>query len=187
MYPRSGTGQSAEERGGIYGRTVSEHPTNIFVSGELDEEAVIRKFRITAADGETYATQHYKLDPIISVRYRGNSVRAIQFRQWATRVLREFAIKGFVLDRQWLENGSFMGEDYFGRLLAEIREIRMSDCKFCQTVTDIYGTAVDYNRDALLASSRAILQATRPVKPPRIAPLPLIGVSRILVCLVARC
>lgn len=96
----------------------------------------------------TYATQHYKLDPIISVGYRGNSVRAIQFRQWATRVLREFAIKGFVLDRQWLENGSFMGEDYFGRLMAEIREIRMSDRKFYQKVTDIYATAVDYNRDA---------------------------------------
>lgn len=111
----------------------------------------------------TYATQHYKLDPIISVGYRGNSVRAIQFRQWVTRVLREFAIKGFVLDRQWLENGSFMGEDYFGRLMAEIREIRMSDRKFYQKVTDIYGTAVDYNRDA----PTGVIPCDSPADPPR--------------------
>nr|WP_225561568.1 virulence RhuM family protein [Rhodanobacter sp. DHB23] len=129
-------------------RTVSEHLKNIFASGELVEDSVIRKFRITAADGKTYATLHYNLDAIISVGYRVNSVRATQFRQWATGVLREFAIKGFVLDRKRLENGGFLGEDYFERLLAEIREIRLSERKFYQKITDIYATALDYNRDA---------------------------------------
>ncbi|MDR3055095.1 MAG: virulence RhuM family protein, partial [Zoogloeaceae bacterium] len=129
-------------------RTVSEHLGNIFASGELSEAAVIRNFRITAADGKSYATKHYNLDAIISVGYRVNSVRATQFRQWATQVLREFAIKGYVLDKQRMENGSFLGEDYFERLLAEIREIRLSERKFYQKVTDIYATAVDYNRDA---------------------------------------
>lgn len=129
-------------------RTVSEHLKNIFASAELNEESVIRKFRITASDGKAYATQHYNLDAIISVGYRVNSVRATQFRQWATQVLREFAIKGFVLDRQRLENGAFLGEDYFEHLLAEIREIRLSERKFYQKLTDIYLTAVDYNSDA---------------------------------------
>ncbi|MDP3687063.1 MAG: virulence RhuM family protein, partial [Sulfurimicrobium sp.] len=129
-------------------RTVSEHLKNIFSSGELGEDSVIRKFRITAADGKSYATNHYNLDAIISVGYRVNSVRATQFRQWATGVLREFAIKGYVLDKERLENGAFLGEDYFEHLLAEIREIRLSERKFYQKVTDIYATAVDYNRDA---------------------------------------
>lgn len=129
-------------------RTVSEHLKNIFASAELNEESVIRKFRITASDGKAYATQHYNLDAIISVGYRVNSVRATQFRQWATQVLREFAIKGFVLDKQRLENGAFLGEDYFEHLLAEIREIRLSERKFYQKLTDIYLTAVDYNSDA---------------------------------------
>ncbi len=129
-------------------RTVSEHLKNIFASAELNVESVIRKFRITASDGKAYATQHYNLDAIISVGYRVNSVRATQFRQWATQVLREFAIKGFVLDRQRLENGAFLGEDYFEHLLAEIREIRLSERKFYQKLTDIYLTAVDYNSDA---------------------------------------
>lgn len=129
-------------------RTVSEHLKNIFAGGELSEEAVIRKFRSTAADGKSYLTQFYNLDAIISVGYRVNSVRATQFRQWATGVLREFAIKGYVLDRKRLENGAFLGEDYFERLLAEIREIRLSERKFYQKITDIYATAVDYNRDA---------------------------------------
>jgi hypothetical protein len=91
---------------------------------------------------------HYNLDAIISVGYRVNSVRATQFRQWATNVLREFAIRGYVLDRKRLENGSFLGEDYFERLLEEIREIRLSERRFYQKVTDIYATSVDYNPDA---------------------------------------
>lgn len=129
-------------------RTVSEHLKNIFSNRELDESAVIRKFRITASDGKAYATNHYNLDAIISVGYRVNSVRATQFRQWATGVLRDFAVKGYVLDRKRMENGTFLGEDYFEHLLAEIREIRLSERRFYQKVTDIYATAVDYNRDA---------------------------------------
>jgi len=129
-------------------RTVSEHLTNIFQSGELQEDSVIRKFRNTAADGKSYLTQFYNLDAIISVGYRVNSVRATQFRQWATQVLREFAIKGYVLDKKRMENGAFLGEDYFERLLAEIREIRLSERKFYQKITDIYATSMDYNKDA---------------------------------------
>ena len=129
-------------------RTVSEHLKNIFASGELDQDSVIRKFRITATDGKKYNTKFYNLDAIISVGYRINSVRATQFRQWATNVLREFAIKGFVLDKKRLENGTFLGEDYFERLLEEIREIRLSERRFYQKITDIYATSVDYNKDA---------------------------------------
>lgn len=133
---------------GVDVRTVSEHLKNIFTSQELVAEAVIRKFRITASDGKNYQTQFYNLDAIISVGYRVNSLRATQFRQWATGVLREFAIKGYVLDRQRMENDSFLGEDYFERLLAEIREIRLSERRFYQKITDIYATSVDYNKDA---------------------------------------
>ncbi len=133
---------------GVDVRTVSEHLKNIFACHELDAETVIRKFRITASDGKNYQTQFYNLDAIISVGYRVNSIRATQFRQWATGVLREFAIKGYVLDRQRMENGSFLGEDYFERLLEEIREIRLSERRFYQKITDIYATSVDYNKDA---------------------------------------
>ena len=129
-------------------RTVSEHLKNIFQSRELQEDSVIRKFRNTATDGKSYLTRFYNLDAIISVGYRVNSVRATQFRQWATQVLREFAIKGYVLDKKRMENGAFLGEDYFERLLEEIREIRLSERKFYQKVTDIYATSVDYNKDA---------------------------------------
>jgi len=129
-------------------RTVSEHLKNIYVSGELQEDSVIRKFRITANDGKNYNTQFYNLDAIISVGYRVNSKRATQFRQWATRILSEFSIKGFVLDKKRLENGSFLGEDYFERLLEEIREIRLSERRFYQKITDIYATSVDYNKNA---------------------------------------
>lgn len=129
-------------------RTISEHLQNIFASGELQEDSVIRKFRTTAADGKNYDTQFYNLDAIISVGYRVNSKRATEFRQWATQVLREFAVKGYVMDRKRLENGTFLGEDYFERLLAEIREIRLSERRFYQKITDIYATSVDYNKDA---------------------------------------
>ncbi len=128
--------------------TVNEHLKNIFATGELLSDAAIRKFRTTAADGKNYDTNFYNLDVIISVGYRVNSVRATQFRQWATQVLREFAVKGYVLDAKRMENGVFLGEDYFERLLSEIREIRLSERRFYQKVTDIYATSVDYNRDA---------------------------------------
>ena len=132
-------------------RTISEHLTNIYQVGEIGREATLRKFRIVQVEGNREVGRNvdfYNLDAIISVGYRVNSVRATQFRQWATRVLREFAIKGYVLDKQRMENGSFLGEDYFERMLAEIREIRLSERKFYQKVTDIYATAVDYNQDA---------------------------------------
>ena len=128
--------------------TINEHLKNILSSGELVQDSVIRKFRITAADGKQYNTNFYNLDVIISVGYRVNSVRATQFRQWATQVLREFAIKGYVLDKKRMENGSFLGEDYFERLLEEIREIRLSERRFYQKITDIYATSMDYNKDA---------------------------------------
>ena len=128
--------------------TINEHLKNIFDSSELQRDSVIRKFRTTAADGKNYNTNFYNLDAIISVGYRVNSRRATQFRQWATQVLREFAIKGYVLDKQRLENGAFLGEDYFERLLEEIREIRLSERRFYQKITDIYSTSMDYNRDA---------------------------------------
>ncbi len=132
---------------GVDVRTISEHLKNIFQSNELKDDSVIRKFRITAADGKKYLTQFYNLDAIISVGYRVNSKRATQFRQWATQVLREFAIKGFVLDNKRLENGAFLGEDYFERLLSEIREIRLSERRFYQKITDIYATSLDYNKN----------------------------------------
>lgn len=128
--------------------TVNEHLKNIFESEELQANSVIRKFLTTASDGKNYTVQFYNLDAIISVGYRVNSRRATQFRQWATQVLRDFAVKGFVLDKKRLENGSYLGEDYFEHLLAEIREIRLSERRFYQKITDIYATSVDYNKDA---------------------------------------
>ena len=124
------------------------HLKNIFASGELVKESVTEKISATASDGKNYMTQFYNLDAIISVGYRVNSIRATQFRQWSTSVLRDYAIRGYVLDRKRMENGTFLGEDYFEHLLAEIREIRLSERRFYQKLTDIYSTAVDYNRDA---------------------------------------
>lgn len=127
--------------------TITEHLKNIFESEELNENSVCREFRHTANDGKIYNTKYYNLDAIISVGYRVNSKKATQFRQWATSVLKEFAIKGFVLDKKRLENGSFLGKNYFDKLLEEIREIRLSERMFYQKITDIYATSVDYNKD----------------------------------------
>lgn len=124
------------------------HLKNIFKSGELDENSVTEKISATAADGKSYITKFYSLDAIISVGYRINSIRATQFRQWCTNVLRQFTIRGYVVDKKRMENGSFIGEDYFEHLLAEIREIRLSERRFYQKLTDIYATAIDYNPDA---------------------------------------
>ena len=127
---------------------VTKHLRNIFDSEELNESEVCAKIAHTASDGKNYMTQFYNLDAVISVGYRVNSIRATQFRQWATSVLREYAIRGYVLDRKRMENGTFLDEDYFEHLLAEIREIRLSERRFYQKLTDIYATAIDYNRDA---------------------------------------
>ena len=128
--------------------TIAEHLQNIFASGELAEDSVCRKFRQTAADGKNYQVKYYNLDAVISVGYRVNSVRATQFRQWCTNILRQFAIRGYVIDKQRMENGTFLNVDYFEQLLEEIREIRLSERRFYQKITDIYATAIDYNPDA---------------------------------------
>ena len=127
---------------------ITKHLQNIFNEKELDKDSVCANFAHTALDGKKYNTLFYNLDAIISVGYRVNSKRATQFRQWATHVLREFAIKGYILDKKRLENGAFLGEDYFEHLLSEIREIRLSERRFYQKITDIYATSVDYNKEA---------------------------------------
>lgn len=127
---------------------VGLHLKNIFASGELVKDSVTEKISATASDGKNYLTQFYNLDAIISVGYRVNSIRATQFRQWATSVLRQYAIRGYVIDKKRMENGTFLGEDYFEHLLAEIREIRLSERRFYQKLTDIYATSMDYNKDA---------------------------------------
>ncbi len=127
---------------------ITKHLKNIFESEELQMDSVCAKFAHTAEDGKTYSTQFYNLDAVISVGYRVNSTRATQFRQWATAVLRQFAIRGYVLDKKRMENGAFLTEDYFEHLLAEIREIRLSERRMYQKVTDLYATAIDYNKDA---------------------------------------
>lgn len=130
---------------------INKHLNNIFEEGELSGEATISKMEIVQREGMREVKrmmEFYSLDAIISVGYRVNSVRATQFRQWCTSVLRQFAIRGYVVDKKRMENGSFIGEDYFEHLLAEIREIRLSERRFYQKLTDIYATAIDYNRDA---------------------------------------
>jgi hypothetical protein len=127
---------------------VSLHLKNIFKEGELIEKSVTEDSSATATDGKSYKTKFYNLDAIISVGYRVNSQRATQFRQWATGVLRDFAIRGYVLDKERLKNGQFFNKDYFDHLLSEIREIRASERRFYQKITDIYSTASDYNPDA---------------------------------------
>ena len=131
---------------GVNVRTVSEHLQSIFKSNELNQDAVIRKIRITAADGKSYLTNFYHLDAIIAVGYRVNSRQATQFRIWATATLREFMIKGFVLDDERLKQGKRFGKDYFDELLERIREIRASERRFYQKITDIYEQcSIDYN------------------------------------------
>ncbi len=128
---------------------ISLHLKNIFKEGELDKNTVTEKSSATASDGKIYQVKFYNLDAIISVGYRINSVRATQFRQWATKVLKTFAVQGYVLDKKRLENGQIFDEKYFEHLLDEIREIRASERKFYQKITDIYMTAVDYSLEAV--------------------------------------
>ena len=127
------------------------HLKNIYETGELLQEATTENFSVVQNEGERQVNRKlkfYNLDAIISVGYRVNSTRATQFRQWCTFILRQFAIRGYVIDKKRMENGSFIGEDYFEHLLAEIREIRLSERRFYQKLTDIYATSIDYNRDA---------------------------------------
>ncbi|WP_292463307.1 virulence RhuM family protein [Methanolobus sp.] len=132
-------------------KTISEHLINCYKQSEINKNETIRKFQIVQTEGSREvkrSVDFYNLDAIISVGYRVNSIRATQFRQWATRVLHDFAIKGYVLDKKRMENGSFLNEDYFEHLLEEIREIRLSERRFYQKITDIYATSVDYNKNA---------------------------------------
>jgi hypothetical protein len=124
------------------------HLKNIFKEDELSSEAVTEEFSVTASDCKKYRVKHYNLDAIIAVGYRVNSKRATAFRQWATGVLRDYALRGYLIDKKRMENGTFLGEDYFEHLLEEIREIRLSERRFYQKITDIYSTAMDYDKNS---------------------------------------
>jgi hypothetical protein len=126
--------------------TINYHLKKVFSDSELEEDAVIRNFRITAADGKSYDTKHYKLAAIIAVGYKVNSERAVQFRKWATNIIEEFTIKGYTMDDERLKSGgSILSDQYFEEQLQRIREIRLSERKFYQKITDIYATSIDYD------------------------------------------
>jgi hypothetical protein len=127
-------------------RTINYHLKRIFGDSELQEDSVIRKFRITAADGKSYDTKHYNLAAIIAVGYKVNSERAVQFRKWATGIIEEYTIKGYTMDDERLKSGgSILSDRYFEEQLQRIREIRLSERKFYQKITDIYATSIDYD------------------------------------------
>lgn len=135
----------------VESNTITYHLQDLFRSKEITEDSTTRKFRVVQTEGNRQVTReilHYNLEAIISVGYRVNSIKATQFRRWATRILQQYAIKGYVLDKKRMENGSFLGEDYFEELLEEIREIRLSERRFYQKITDIYSTAMDYDKDS---------------------------------------
>jgi hypothetical protein len=136
--------------------TINEHLNNLFSQNEISKQATIRDFRIVQKEGARNVARNiefYNLDAIIAVGFRVNSQRAIQFRQWAVSVLKDFAIRGYVLDKERLKNGSFFNKAYFDNLLEEIREIRASERRFYQKITDIYATAMDYNPKAEITQS----------------------------------
>ena len=129
--------------------TVNYHIKKIFEDSELQEDSVIRKFRITAPDGKSYNTNHYSLEMIIAVGFKVNSERAVQFRKWVNQIAKDYTIKGWVMDDERLKNGgSVLTTEYFDRLLEQIREIRLSERRFYQKITDIYATSLDYDRNA---------------------------------------
>lgn len=131
---------------GVETHTINYHLKKVFSDSELQEDAVIRNFRITATDGKSYNTKHYSLAAIIAVGYKVNSERAVQFRKWATTIIESFTIKGFAMDDERLKNdGTVLGKQYFEEQLQRIREIRLSERKFYQKITDIYATAIDYD------------------------------------------
>ncbi len=138
---------------GIGVPAVSKHIKNIFADQELNKSSVVSNLETTATDGKKYDVDYYNLDMIISIGYRANSEQAKNFRRWATSVLKEFARKGYIIDRKRMENGKFFDEDYFEHLLAEIREIRLSERRFYQKVTDIFATASDYDSKTITAKN----------------------------------
>ena len=135
----------------VESNTITYHLQDLFRSKEITEDSTTRKLRVVQTEGNRQVTReilHYNLEAIISDGYRVNSIKATQFRRWATGILQQYAIKGYVLDKKRMENGSFLGEDYFEELLEEIREIRLSERRFYQKITDIYSTAMDYDKDS---------------------------------------
>lgn len=129
-------------------RTINYHIKKIFEDAELSEDSVIRKFRITAADGKSYDTNHYNLQMIIAVGFKVNSERAVQFRKWVNTIATSYTIKGWVMDDERLKRGTFLTDKYFDEQLERIREIRASERKFYQKITDLYSTAIDYDKTA---------------------------------------
>jgi hypothetical protein len=145
------TQKALAELFGVQRPSITKHLGNIFASGELAEASVCSILKHTARDGKTYSAKYYNLDAIIAVGYRVNSYQATQFRIWATKTLREFIIKGFVMDDERLKQGKrAFGKDYFDELLERIREIRASERRFYQKITDIYALSLDYSADAPL-------------------------------------
>lgn len=134
---------------GVEVNTINYHIKEIFKSDELQEDSVIRNFRITASDGKTYETKHYNLEAVIAIGFKVNSERAVEFRRWANRVLKDFAIKGYILDNVRLKNGAYLSKQYYEDLLLEIRDIRASERNFYQKITDIYATSIDYDLKSL--------------------------------------
>ena len=149
MYADENVWLTQKMMGVLYGvetHTINYHLKKVFFDSELQEDSVIRNFRITAADGKSYDTKHYNLAAIIAVGYKVNSERAVQFRKWATTIIESFTIKGFAMDDERLKNdGTVLGKRYFEEQLQRIREIRLSERKFYQKITDIYATAIDYD------------------------------------------
>ncbi|WP_412031055.1 virulence RhuM family protein [Aerococcus sanguinicola] len=127
-------------------RTINYHVKKVFSDSELQENSVIRKFRITAADGKNYNTNHYSLEMIIAVGFKVNSERAVQFRKWVNQIAKDYTIKGWVMDDERLKRGTYLTDKYFDEQLERIREIRASERKFYQKITDIYATAIDYDK-----------------------------------------
>ncbi|MBS4008014.1 MAG: virulence RhuM family protein [Clostridium sp.] len=128
--------------------TINYHLKKIYADSELEESAVVRNFRITAVDGKTYNTKHYALQMIIAVGFKVNSERAVQFRKWVNQIAKDYTIKGWVMDDERIKSGSYLSDKYFEEQLARVREIRASERKFYQKVTDLYATAIDYDKNA---------------------------------------
>lgn len=134
---------------GVTVPTINEHLKNIFNDYELEENSVIRKFRITASDGKSYNTKHYNLHAIIAVGFKVNNERAVQFRKWANQIVKDYTIQGWAMDVERLKNfGTVLNTDYFEKQLEKVREIRLSERRFYQKITDIYATALDYDKNA---------------------------------------
>ena len=136
--------------------TINYHIKKIFEDSELQEGSVIRKYRITAADGKSYSTNHYSLEMIIAVGFKVNSERAVQFRKWVNKIAKDYTIKGWVMDDERLKQGTYLTDKYFDEQLERIREIRASERKFYQKITDIYATAIDYDKTS--ATTKTVLR-----------------------------